>query len=276
MIARKVRAPVVDDIFYPAEREALEEAVRGLLGRSAAAPGEAPALVLPHAAYAIVGDLLAAGFCSASRRRIERAVILAPMHRDAGNRVVLPESSAFLTPLGETAVDEETIGELEGWSTAIIRSDVPHLEEHAVEVCLPFIQVLFPGASVIPILVGRAPAGLLKTVGRALTNAFGERWDSTLLVASTNLNGDSGGLREANAFLNALGVTKGRRGVRASARAAAIVEGARRGRITACGAHAVAALLELAPASGEPRLLARGDSGDEAPRRTYYGAVALG
>ncbi len=273
---RKVRAPVVDDIFYPAERAALDDAVRGLLGRSAAAPGEAPALVLPHAAYSIAGDLLASGFLSASRRRIERAVIFAPMHRDAGNRVVLPESSAFLTPMGETAVDEKTIGELEGWSTAIIRNDVPHLEEHAVEVCLPFINILFPGASVVPILVGRAPAGLLKTVGRALTTALGGLWDSTLLVASTNLNGDSGGLRAANSFLSALGVTRARRRVRASARAAAIIEGARSGRITACGAYPVATLLELAPAAGLPRLLARGDSGDEAPRRTYYGAVALG
>jgi len=61
-----------------------------------------------------------------------------------------------------------------------------------------------------------------------------------------------------------------------SARAAAILEGTRSSRITACGAYPVATLLELAPASGTARLLGRGDSGKEAPRRTYYAAVALG
>jgi predicted class III extradiol MEMO1 family dioxygenase len=279
---RKVRGPVVDEIFYPSDPRALTEAVTGLLGASRIAAGEAAALVLPHAAYPIAGGLLAAGFRAACARRIRRVLFLAPMHRDAGNQVVLPESQAFLTPLGEVPVDTERTAELEGWSTAFVRSDVPHLEEHSVEVCLPFVQVAFPDASIVPVLVGQVPAGLLRTLGRALNTILDGSWDTTLAIASTNLNGESGGLREANAFLRAMGAlgaqgaTGAGRAPRPAARAAAMLEAAHSGRVTACGACAVASLLELAPAAGEPRLLGRGDSGNEAPRRTYYAAIAIG
>lgn len=273
---RKVRAPVVDEIFYPAEPEPLAEAVQGLLDGCGVAEGEAAALILPHAAYSLAGALLAAGFRAARSRRVERVVFLAPVHRDPGNKIVLPESHAFLSPLGEIAVDVATVDALEGWSTAIVRSDLPHLEEHSVEVCLPFVQVLFPDASIVPILVGRIPPGLVRTLARALASVLAPRWDSTLLVACTNLNGDTGGLRESNAFLSALGATRRGRSLRATARAAAILEGARSGRVTACGAYCVATLLELAPAAGAPRLLGRADSGQEAPRRTYYASIALG
>ncbi len=271
---KKVRAPVVDEIFYPAEAEALAAQVRSLLERCDLPKSEASALILPHAAYSLVGGLLAAGFCAAGGRRVERVVFLAPVHRDAGNKIVLPESHAFLTPLGEAAVDAETVEALEGWSTAIVRSDMPHLEEHSVEVCLPFVQVVFPSATIVPILLGRIPQGLVRTLAHALASVLAPRRDSTLVIASTNLNGDSGGLREADRFLRAVGAAGGR-SVRATARSAAIIEGVRSGRITACGALAVATLLELAPAAAAVRLLGRGDSGQEAPTRTYYAALAL-
>jgi MEMO1 family protein len=271
---RRERAPIVDEFFYPAQPRELRAAVRELLDGCGAERGRAAALVLPHAAYPIAGALLAAGFAAAAARSIERVIVLAPIHRDTGNKIVLPESNVFLTPIGETEVDEEVLDAVEGWSTAIVRSDVPHLEEHAIEVCLPFVQVLFPKATLVPLLIGRAPGGLLKTLGRAISGAIGD-WGSTLLVASSNLNGDSGGMREANTFLSALGATRSGRCMRASARGALILDGARSGRVTACGAYPVAALLELPPAAGRPRLLGRADSGREAPRRTYYGAVAI-
>lgn len=278
----KVRAAVVDEIFYPAEPRALADAVKGLLAGSDVAEGAAWALILPHAAYSLAGGLLAAGFRAAARRSVERVVLLAPMHRDAGNKIVLPESHAFMTPLGEVPVDSVLVGELEGWSTAIVRSDLPHLEEHSVEVCLPFVQVAFPRAAIVPILVGRTPSGLVRTLARALRTALGPvpgpAWDRTLVIASTNLNGETGGLREANAFLRALGAAAQGPLPRATARAAAVLEAAQSGRVTACGAWAVATLLELAPAASEPRLLARGDSGrakGAAPRRTYYASLAL-
>ncbi len=272
----KVRAPVVDEIFYPGEPEALAESVKALLDRSSVAAAGAGALIVPHAAYSLAGGLLADGFRAASGRGIKRVVFLAPMHRDAGNKVVLPESQAFLTPLGQVPVDLAAVGELEGWSTAIVRSDVPHLEEHSVEVCLPFVQVVFPEAAIVPILLGRLPFGLVRALAVGLNTTMEATWGSTLLIASTNLNGEAGGLREANAFLRALGAGRAGKPQRAAARAAAILEAAHCGRVTACGACAVATLLLLAPASGEPRLLGRADSGREAPRRTYYASIALG
>jgi AmmeMemoRadiSam system protein B len=272
---QKVRAPVVDEIFYPADREELASLVRRMLDGSSVAPADSSALVVPHAAYSIAGEVLAAGFRAAASREVERVVILAPMHRDPGPNVVLPESQAFLTPLGEAPVDERVVAELEGWSTAIVRSDLPHLEEHAIEVAIPFVQILFPGASVVPILVGPIPQELMRTLARGLAAAAAEKWERTLLLATTNLNGDGGGLRAANAFLGALAARRGARALRPSTRAAAILEGVHAGRITACGAHAVAALLELVAPTATPRLLARCDSGGEARGRTYYAAIAL-
>jgi AmmeMemoRadiSam system protein B len=84
------------------------------------------------------------------------------------------------------------VEELLGCSTAIIKNDIPYLEEHAVEVQLPFIQFLFPESAIVPIMIGRSKSRNIRILANALQLTFADVLSGTLFVATTNLSAYQG------------------------------------------------------------------------------------
>src|SRR4030042_277171 len=163
----RVRASTVDGIFYPADREGLAQRVQGLLAGGGPA-GTAGCLISPHAAYGYSGGPAAAAFQAAAAAPVQRVLLLGPVHREASDRLLLPESEAYQTPLGATAVDQETVRRLAARDPCFALDDIPHLEEHCLEVQLPFLQTLFPQARLVPLLMGRSPARLVDALAAAV------------------------------------------------------------------------------------------------------------
>jgi len=61
-----------------------------------------------------------------------------------------------------------------------------HEQEHSVEVQVPFIQVLFPDAKIVPVVVGAPDAALCERFGQALGRALSGK--KALIVASSDLS----------------------------------------------------------------------------------------
>jgi AmmeMemoRadiSam system protein B len=186
----KIREPIVEGIFYPSDREKLKKLVISLLGSCDVPEGEASGIISPHAGYRYSGAIAAAAFQSARRRNIKRAVIIAPIHRDqvdTSGAIIFPESGQFKMPLGLINVDQNVIEELLSCGTQFVRNDIPHLEEHSIEVQLPFLQVLFPRAAIIPILVGRIGKKAVTALKRALALTLETDYPTTLFIVSANL-----------------------------------------------------------------------------------------
>jgi len=70
----------------------------------------------------------------------------------------------------------------------LVVDDIPHLEEHAIEVQLPFIERLFPDAAIVPLILGSSDRSIIMSVSRALEYVFSDRLDTTLFVVTTNLS----------------------------------------------------------------------------------------
>ena len=66
--------------------------------------------------------------------------------------------------------------------------EVPHLEEHCLEVQLPFLQVVHPQARILPLLLGRPSRKRVERLAEALLELTRERLGSTLFVASSNMS----------------------------------------------------------------------------------------
>jgi AmmeMemoRadiSam system protein B len=66
-------------------------------------------------------------------------------------------------------------------------NDIPHLEEHGIEVQLPFARHLHPGAKIVPILVGRTTMAVVKSLATGLRLVFGKTRAKTLFVVSSDL-----------------------------------------------------------------------------------------
>ena len=184
-----MRTPIVDGIFYPADKKALEDKVRELLegaGQGADTAADASAIVVPHAGYSYTGALAAAGFKSASARAIRTVVLLAPVTRDAQDGLFLCGFEAFQTPLGDVPVDKEKVAALLNHKGRFSINQFPFLEEHSIEVQLPFVQHLWPEAQIVPMHMGRQNPGTVKQLAKALKEVFKDDLESTLFVVSAN------------------------------------------------------------------------------------------
>lgn len=182
----KLREATVAGIFYPEDPDELRSRVRSLLEAAKPPFSDARAIVSPHAGLDYSGDLTALAWKAASGLSPKVVAILAPMHRAEESLVYLPESELFDTPLGPAEVDYELIEELRDCGTLFSVNDIPHLEEHSVEIQLPFMRHLFPEARLVPILLGKASPAVVKALGAALGIVLGPIADELLVVISSN------------------------------------------------------------------------------------------
>lgn len=174
-----IRRPAVAGSFYPASADAAGRMVDELL--AAAAPGAPPkALIVPHAGYVYSGPIAASGFARIAGAKISRVVLVGPAHRVFVDGLVWPGVARLRTPLGdvEVEVDVDAIRRL-----GIAADPAAHAREHALEVELPFLQRLVPGAKVVPLIGSRASAA---EVGDVLDALWGG--PETLIVISSDLS----------------------------------------------------------------------------------------
>lgn len=178
------REPAVAGAFYPDDAEALRRLVDECLDNRVRPLPATKAIIAPHAGLVWSGAVAGAIY-SAIRPladRIRRVVVLGPAHRRAFSGIAAHSAAAWRTPLGSVAVDGEAVSALTTVDGVAIR-DEPHLGEHSIELQLPFVQTVFPGARIVPLLVGdAAPEG----VERALAAVWGG--PETLIVVSSDLS----------------------------------------------------------------------------------------
>lgn len=184
LTAQGSRPAVAAGSFYPGSAENLSRTVSGLL--ASAQSSERPYLsgiIVPHAGYVYSGSVAARAFASlpVAKDRFHRCIIVGPSHFVPFNGIAAPSHAAFATPLGELPVDIETVRTLATEARVVI-DDAPHAPDHAIEVELPFLQMIFGNLPIVPLLFGI-------TSGRAVAAAIAEIWtDKTLLVVSSDLS----------------------------------------------------------------------------------------
>jgi MEMO1 family protein len=185
-LAPNVREPAVAGTFYPSDPHDLYAAIERLLS---AAPARATAgcplaLIVPHAGYVYSGAIAAATsrLLLPWRQHIRRVVLIGPPHRLPVPGAATLAVDGFRTPLGDVPVDRDSVKRL--LEHAAVRSEaLAHRDEHALEVQLPFLQVVLEHFVLVPLLIGELPA--------TTTAALLEPWwaaPHTLLVVSTDLS----------------------------------------------------------------------------------------
>jgi AmmeMemoRadiSam system protein B len=266
-----IRPPLVDGLFYPARREALAAQIDELLAGSATPRAARFAVISPHAGYEYAGSVMAAAYRSIADRRVRTAVLIGPVHRDPDDSISLPESTVFSTPLGPVPVDVEAVSALAAADPMYRRNDIPHLEEHCLELQLPFLVRLFPDVSIVPLLVGAIGRKAAETLSRTLAAAFAGRADSTVFVVTANMASYMTGHdteRESAALEDLLSRSDWK----------GVVSASESRRISACGASCIAGVLSLAGEGCRVQILARGRSqekDDEVSRVVHYAAVSV-
>jgi AmmeMemoRadiSam system protein B/AmmeMemoRadiSam system protein A len=179
-----IRPPAVAGTFYPADPDKLTSMVDACL-RDARGEGLSPkALIAPHAGLIYSRPVAGSAYRSVANRagEITRVVLLGPPHRVAVRKFCVPAATAFRTPLGDVRLDDD------GIATALAlpgveQSDIPHAEEHSLEVHLPFLQRLLGDFTLLPVLVGGPSPQETDALLKALWGG-----PETLVVISSDLS----------------------------------------------------------------------------------------
>lgn len=178
-----VRPPAVAGLFYPDDSAQLRGELESLL---AAEPADGPcpkALIVPHAGYVYSGPVAAKAYARLrGAQGIRRVLLVGSAHRVSFAGLALPEADAFATPLGEMTLDREGLQSLAALPFVQF-SDLPHAQEHSLEVQLPFLQVVLGEVGLLPALAGEASVEEMVALFEALWGG-----PETLILVSSDLS----------------------------------------------------------------------------------------
>jgi AmmeMemoRadiSam system protein B len=178
-----VRPAAVAGYFYPDEAQVLADTVSSLLSEAVFGPPP-KAIVAPHAGYVYSGPIAASAYARLKplAGRITRVVLLGPTHRVAVRGLAAPAATAFATPLGVVAVDDEALQDIADLPQ-VVASPAAHAQEHSLEVHLPFLQTVLGDFQLVPLAVGDADP---EEVAEVLERLWGG--EETLIVVSSDLS----------------------------------------------------------------------------------------
>ncbi len=255
---KQIRQPMVSGLFYPEESEALKQKVEFLL-TGEGFKGAVPFLLCPHGSWSNCQGRLAqcmgAAFRCAKHLRPRLILLLAPVHREKSRPALyLPESFWFESPLGLVPVARKLCQALDTAAGPFEKQDSPHREEHALELCLPFIQILFPECPILPILTGGLNRGEIRKSAAILEEGLKSRGlnlKDCLFVVSANMSAykeKEKAEHEAEHILKRLDLPL----------KTSLIQEEKEGRISSCGTMALTLLSDLAQRmhiQGEPCIL---------------------
>jgi len=187
-----IRQPAVAGRFYPADPSELRSEVLTFTTASmepqihTGARIRALGCVVPHAGYVYSG-----GVAGAVYRQLElpsRYIILCPNHTGHGEPLAIMSEGAWRTPLGDVPVDQELAHDLKHRFPLLSEDSAAHRFEHALEVQLPFLQVLHREFRFVPITVGTGQFEVLSALGVSIAAAIREAGEQVLVIASSDMN----------------------------------------------------------------------------------------
>lgn len=178
-----LRLPAVAGTFYPENPQKLTQQVQNLVrSENSSEKIACHACLVPHAGYAYSGHVAAAMY-----KRIvlpKRIIILGVRHFPEGAEAAILSAGAWRTPLGDVPIDAELAAKISHACPLLREDSVAHEREHSLEVQLPFLQVLDPGFTFVPIALGTFQFDQLVAIGESLGKILAAEPDLLLLTTS--------------------------------------------------------------------------------------------
>jgi hypothetical protein len=178
------REAVVAGQFYPGDADELRETIASFI-RKPDSPLDAKAVVVPHAGYVYSGAV--AGEVFSSVRLPRRMILLGPNHSGRGADLALAPAGTWHTPLGTVTVDADMNRRLMAEYPELEEDAAAHRHEHALEVQIPFLQILQPEFTFSAICIRRMDFASLEELGHAMARVIASLNEPVLLVASSDM-----------------------------------------------------------------------------------------
>jgi AmmeMemoRadiSam system protein B/AmmeMemoRadiSam system protein A len=170
------REPVAAGRFYSADKETLTKDISQLLESCRKLPGSwnVRAIISPHAGYVFSGKIAAAAYSTISENTDYKNIfIIGSSHVMFFDGASVYNTGDFVTPLGKISVNREIANKLISGNRVFNFPTKAHLQEHSIEVQLPFIQYYFKNKPmIVPIIIGTNNEKTVKQISEALRPWF--------------------------------------------------------------------------------------------------------
>ncbi len=178
---------VAAGLFYPSDPVKLQNELNLLFSVSQTKSefNGITGIIAPHAGYIYSGKTAAYAFNLLKGKNFTNVIILSPSHREYFAGSCIYEGDGFITPLGSIPINKEMRDKIIDNSKTIFKGKKGHKEEHAVEVQLPFLQMVLNDFYIIPIVMGDQGKVFVEELASAIAAAADE---NTLIVASSDLS----------------------------------------------------------------------------------------
>ena len=182
-----LRLPAVAGQFYPDNPKELSAVVEKYTKVESQKPKvKARACLVPHAGYMYSGGVAGAVFAHIALPA--KILLIGVRHYPQGAPLAILSEGAWRTPLGDVPIESSLALRLRKECAALREDSVAHSREHSLEVELPFLQVLSPGFSFVPVAVGTVRFDELRETGEGIARALQDTPEEILIVTSSDMN----------------------------------------------------------------------------------------
>ena len=187
-MGKKIRKPAVAGLFYPEDANELKELISSLLEENKPTKNynSIVGIVSPHAGYIYSGQNAAVAYnVLKNNSNFQTAIILSPSHQEYFKGSCIYDGDAYETPLGIIPIDKVLSKQIVDNCETVYFGIEGHKGEHALEVQLPFLQVISDNISIVPIVIGDQNVQFLQELSNILSEIVD---DKTIIIASSDLS----------------------------------------------------------------------------------------
>lgn len=184
----RLRRSVIAGSWYPGDPSVLQRDIVAYLSHvpDINIESDIMGVVAPHAGYIYSGQVAAHAFKAIQGRPYDTVILIGPSHRVAFSGVSIYSRGAYETPLGEIPVDEHLARILMKGSNLITDLPAAHVQEHSLEIQLPFLQVVLGRFNLVPLVMGDQSSETCRELACLIHQASKDR--NILIVGSSDLS----------------------------------------------------------------------------------------
>jgi AmmeMemoRadiSam system protein B len=142
-------------------------------------------IICPHAGYVYSGKV--AGSVYGKISIPDDIIILGPNHHEYGEPFAIMKEGVWQTPLGNVEINKPLAETIIEKSRYIHENNLAHIQEHSIEVQVPFLQYIKDDIKIVPItLSGPLESTAWPEIGIAISEAITDYGKNVLIVASSD------------------------------------------------------------------------------------------
>ena len=181
------RQPAVAGRFYDANPERMNGFIDGALSQAVDKQSRPTILAMaPHAGYVFSGGVC--GKTLAAANLASTVLMLGPNHTGMGERFAVWSDGAWNIPGAKVPVDEPLAETLLEASPLLTPDRAAHVQEHSLEVIIPFLHRLNPKTTIVPIAVSSHVPADLESVGKAIGQTLAAYDRPVSIVVSSDMS----------------------------------------------------------------------------------------